>query len=386
MNPKHNFSAVNYIVITILIILATTILVRGSNNMLQTTLPLFVTYNFGFSRFLVGVLGAIFGLSTFFTTVLNARLEPKTRKTAFIVSMALYTVVFLLYFLTDPFFVWFVTIASGATLGFIMPNIVTAAGLFPDKNVRERSISLYTTSLSLSLILGPLYESYLLKILPLKDSFILFLPLAAVALCLSPFIHFPDESNKNMKKKFSLNPGFRTAVYLSLSYGIPFILITLYAGIFAKSVLGASLSDVTLYYTVFFSTSFLSRLTLSLKKNKAGMLIPVFLTMVLTLLGLGLVYISSEIIMFVFALALLGIPHGLSYPLSLLYLTRSYGPDERSSANSYFFSVNTIVMVAGPVIGGYSIQIIGFRETFLFIVPIALILMLLVTITIRTGH
>ena len=109
MNPKHNFSAVNYIVITILIILATTILVRGSNNMLQTTLPLFVTYNFGFSRFLVGVLGAIFGLSTFFTTVLNARLEPKTRKTAFIVSMALYTVVFLLYFLTDPFFVWFVT-------------------------------------------------------------------------------------------------------------------------------------------------------------------------------------------------------------------------------------------------------------------------------------
>ena len=176
------------------------------------------------------------------------------------------------------------------------------------------------------------------------------------------------------------------AVYLNLSYGIPFILITLYAGIFAKSVLGASLSDVTLYYTVFFSTSFLSRLTLSLKKNKAGMLIPVFLTMVLTLLGLGLVYISSEIIMFVFALALLGIPHGLSYPLSLLYLTRSYGPDERSSANSYFFSVNTIVMVAGPIIGGYSIQIIGFRETFLFIVPIALILMLLVTLTIRNRQ
>ena len=104
---------------------------------------------------------------------MNARLEPKTRKTAFIVSMGLYTVVFLLYFLTDTFFVWFVTIASGATLGFIMPNIVTAAGLFPDKNVRERSISLYTTSLSLSLILGPLYESYLLKIFPLKDSFIL---------------------------------------------------------------------------------------------------------------------------------------------------------------------------------------------------------------------
>ena len=78
MDQKHKFSAVNYLVITILIILATTILVRGSNNMLQTTLPLFVTYNFGFSRLLVGVLGAIFGLSTFFTTVLNARLEPKT--------------------------------------------------------------------------------------------------------------------------------------------------------------------------------------------------------------------------------------------------------------------------------------------------------------------
>lgn len=384
MDKKGNFSAVNYIVFTILIILATTILVRGSNNMLQTTIPLLVTYNFGFSRFFVGILGAIFGLSTFFTTVLNARLSPKVRRTAFIVSMLLYTIVFLLYYLTDPLFVWFVTVASGATVGFIMPNILTAAGLFQDKNVRERSISLYTTSLSFSLIVGPLFESYLLSILPLRDSFILFLPLAAVALCLSPFIRFPDESNKNREKKFSLNSGFRTAVYLNLSYGIPFILITLYAGIFAKSVLGASLSDVTLYYTVFFSTSFLSRLMFSLKKNKSSMLVPVFTTMVLTLLGLGLVYFSSEITLFVFALALLGIPHGLSYPLSLLYLTRSYEPEERSSANSYFFSVNTIVMVAGPLIGGYSIQIIGFRETFLFIIPIALILMFLVALSIRS--
>jgi predicted MFS family arabinose efflux permease len=386
MDHKDSFSSVNFIVITLLIILATTILVRGSNNMLQTTLPLLVTYNFGFSKFLVGILGAIFGLSTFFTTVVNARLNPKKRRVAFISSMILYTIVFFLYFLTDPFFVWLVTIASGATLGFMMPNLVTAAGLFPDKNVRERSISLYTTSLSLSLIIGPLYESYLLKILPLRDSFILFLPLAAVALCLSPFIHFPVESNKNIKKRFSLNYGFRTAVYLNLSYAIPFILITLYAGIFAKSVLGASLSDVTLYYTAFFSTSFLSRLTFSLKKNKSGMIVPVFLTMVLTLIGLGLIYISSEIIIFVIALALLGIPHGLSYPLSLLYLTRSYEPDDRNSANSYFFSINTIVMVAGPIIGGYTIQIIGFRETFLLIVPIALILMFLVTLTIRPSN
>ena len=386
MDHKDSFSSVNFIVITLLIILATTILVRGSNNMLQTTLPLLVTYNFGFSKFLVGILGAIFGLSTFFTTVVNARLNPKKRRVAFISSMILYTIVFFLYFLTDPFFVWLVTIASGATLGFMMPNLVTAAGLFPDKNVRERSISLYTTSLSLSLIIGPLYESYLLKILPLRDSFILFLPLAAVALCLSPFIHFPVESNKNIKKRFSLNYGFRTAVYLNLSYAIPFILITLYAGIFAKSVLGASLSDVTLYYTAFFSTSFLSRLTFSLKKNKSGMIVPVFLTMVLTLIGLGLIYISSEIIIFVIALALLGIPHGLSYPLSLLYLTRSYEPDDRNSANSYFFSINTIVMVAGPIIGGYTIQIIGFRETFLLIVPIALILMFLVILTIRPSN
>ena len=386
MDKKDNFSAVNYIVITLLMILATTILVRGSNNMLQTTLPLLVTYDFGFSKVLVGLLGAIFGLSTFFTTVLNARLNPRIRRVAFIGSMAIYTIVFLLYFLTSPIFVWFVTIASGATLGFIMPNVLTAAGLFEDKNVRERAISLYTTSLSFSLIVGPLFESYLLSILPLRDSFILFLPLAAAALCLSPFIRFPDESHKNAGKKFKQTPGFKTAVFLNLSYAIPFILITLYAGIFAKSVLGASLSDVTLYYTVFFSTSFVSRLTFSIKRNKSRMLFPVILTMSLTLIGLGLVYVSSGILLFVLALALLGIPHGLSYPLSLLYLTRSYEPDDRNSANSYFFSINTIVMVAGPIIGGYTIQIIGFRETFLLIVPIALILMFLVTLTIRPSN
>ena len=40
--------------------------------------------------------------------------------------------------------------ASGAILGMIMPNLITAAGLFPDRKIRERSLAL--------LILRELYE------------------------------------------------------------------------------------------------------------------------------------------------------------------------------------------------------------------------------------
>lgn len=365
------------IVFTIIIILVTTIAVRGSNNMIQTTIPLLAHYNFSFSKFTVGILSALFGLTSFITTTfLNPHLRSSYRRFAFIASSITYTFILFLYFYSDSLMIWPLTASAGAAVGFMMPNLITSAGLFEDRRIRERSISLYTTALSVSLILGPVIESYILSIYSLRYAFLFFVPFGLTAAFLSPFIRFPDDG-KRKRRRFTAMPGFRTAVFLNLSYVIPFVLITVFAGIYAHTTLGASYSTVTVFYSLFFATSFMARLTLTLRKPSENLWSLVTLTMLLTLAGILLMFVSGSMILFAVTMALLGIPHGLSFPISLLYVSRSYEPEARSTANSYIFSTMTIVIVLGTVMGGIAVQDLGFRFTFLILLPAIVTLMLL---------
>lgn len=380
---KESKNSVGPVLLVLFVLLTTTVMVRGSNNMLQTTIPLFAAYDFYLSKVEIGVLSAIFGLATFITTgLVNSRLESHTRRYAFIAASILYASVFAFYFFSSFLYLWIITAASGAILGMIFPNLITAAGLFPDRKIRERSLSLYASSLSFSLIIGPLFEYYVLLHFTLRETFLFFLPFGVVAAFLSFYIKFPDEEKPQNKTKFEIRHGFKIATYLNLSYNIPFILITVFAGIYVRSQLGVPLADVTLYYTLFFATSFISRILFSFS-GRRRLIRPVMLTMTLTVFGMFLMYLSSTPEIFAVSMAVLGIPHGLSYPLSLIYLSRSYESNERSAANSYFFSLMTIIMVAGPILGGYSTNEIGWRLTFLLIVPIVSILMIMVFLLIR---
>ncbi len=367
------------VALTILILLTTAIAVRGSNNMIQTTVPLLAHYNFLYSKFNVGILSALFGLSTFLTTTfINSVLRSKQRRVAFMASTFSYTIILFSFYFSSSASLWLLTSLSGAVLGFMMPNMMTSAGLFRNRQVRERAISLYATSLSISLILGPVFETYILSIFPLKYAFLFFVPFGIVASALAPFIRFPDDSTVRERGSFHPHPGFKTAVYLNLSYAIPFLLITVFAGIYAHTDLNVSYSTVTLLYALFFATSFISRLALSVKRPSDSLWSIVALTMALTMAGLVVMYFSSSEIMFAFSLALLGIPHGLSFPVSLLFISRSYSPENRNAANSYFFSTMMLVSVASTVIGGLAIQSVGFRYTFLLLLPLIALLMCMV--------
>ena len=383
---KEGLNNIRSALIVLIILLSATIMVRGSNNMLQTTIPLYAAYDFSLSKVDIGVLSAIFGLATFITTgFVNSRLESRIRRYVFIGASISYASIFIFYFYSSFLFLWVITAFSGAILGMIMPNLITAAGLFPDRKIRERSLSLYASSLSLSLIIGPLFEYYVLLHFTLRETFLFFLPFGIAAALLSFYIRFPEDEKPQNKAKFEIRHGFKVATYLNLSYNIPFILITVFAGIYVHSDLGAPLADVTLYYTVFFATSFISRILLSFS-GRRKLIRPVMLTMALTVVGMLLMFMSTTAEIFVISMAVLGIPHGLSYPLSLIYLSRSYESNERSAANSYFFSLMTIIMVAGPILGGYSTSEIGWRLTFLFIVPIVSILMIMVFLLIRKDR
>ena len=176
------------IVLTVMII---TFSIRASNNMLTTSVPLLAKYYFGFSETEVGLIAALLSFTTFLTTaLLNAKLSANKRRIAFVVSNFIYMLVFISIWVSNFYSIWVLAAVMGVLLGFIMPNIITAAGLFKDPKTRDRVLSIYTVVLSFSLIIGPLIESELLKFVSIREAFLIFALFGFISFVLSPLHAF----------------------------------------------------------------------------------------------------------------------------------------------------------------------------------------------------
>ena len=368
---------------TIIVILSITFSVRATNNLIMTSIPLLAKYDFGFSQTLVGVLSALASASTFLTTaLLNTRLNSRNRRISFVISNALYTSVLVGYWVSNSITLWMLTAAGGGLLGLIMPNIITSASLFRDAVLRERVLALYTVFLSLSLITGPAIESYLLHYVTLKEVFLVFALFGALATAMSPFMHFPAERRRGEKTNVIKNPGFRVALYNIMAYNVPFSILLAFAGIFEKDTFHITLSLVTLLFSLFYLSSFMSRIFLSIRpaKNVRAYMIT---AMGISIVGIIIMVLSRNIDVFILALIVLGIPHGLTYPLSVLTISRAFGPEHRNVANSYFFSIMMLIGIMLPLVGGFLVDSVGFRITMTAITFMIAVLLVLTIITFR---
>jgi len=370
---------------TIFVILSSTFFIRSSNNMMVTSTPLLAKYFLGFNQGEIGLVTAISYLTTLVTTsIINVRLSSRERRVAFIVSLATYTAVFIGLYDTNPIAIWFLVALAGASLGMVMPNLITSAGLFEDQKTRERVLSLYTVSLSLSLVVGPAVESYLLKFISLRETFLVFSIFALFATILSPFLAFPEEEMVKEKIRVLSNTGFRSSLINIMSYNIPFTILLAFGGIYEHEKFGAPLSLISVLFSLFFLSSFISRLMISifpLKRIVRSMMA----SMVMTALGLVLMISSGNILYFSISLLVLGVPHGLTYPLSILSISRSYGKNERNVANSYFFSFMTGIGIVVSSLGGFLIGRFGYGNVFLGMLLLVVLLFISLNINIRWG-
>jgi Major Facilitator Superfamily. len=174
---------------------------------------------------------------------------------------------------------------------------------------------------------------------------------------------FPVEKQKKIKLKVFSNYGFRSAVFNIMAYNIPFAVLIAFAGIYEKDTFNISLSFVTLVFSLFFLSSFLSRIYLSIKppRNIKFMMNE---TIILTLIGITVMVFSRNLEIFIVSFLILGVPHGFAYPVSIITLGRSFKARFRNAANSYFFAIMMAVGVVLPTLSGFSIDNVGFKITF----------------------
>jgi len=361
-------------------ILPLTIAIRASNNMLITTIPLLARYDFGFSNTLVGLISALVSLMTFVSSgIINSKLHTGTRRFVFIVSSIIYAIVFPLFALSSAVSIWALSAVAGFVLGFLMPNVITSASLLPNRVDRERLLNIYTLSLSTALIIGPAIESLILRYCSLRESFIFFTAFPIIGVVTAFMLRFPEEEVRRESTGFRQvvnNPGFIAAVLNILTYNVVFSFLMTFGGVYARESFGLDYSEIEILFSVFFVTSFLGRLYLSIRP--ARRLWPYMASAVaITTMGVLAIALINNPLIYAIALLALGIPHGTTYPLSVVSISRAFKPEQRNAANSLFFSMMMVIGIIIPTITGYIADLIGIRSTFLVLIPPVLIALVL---------
>lgn len=370
MTPSQRIS----FIYAALILSLETISFRATNNMVLTTVPLLVKYTLGFSNSLIGILAASLTIAMLASTIfINTRLNAKTRRTAFIASSFFIPASLVFYHYSSAITVWLISVASGISYGMIIPNIVTSASVMAtNKRMAEQLLGLYSTSLSLSLIIGPIIETYLLNYFTYRQIFLFFIPLALLESILSLFIKFPEVKVEFNGKAELKNRGLISAVLSITTYNVPFAALTAFLAIYARERFLTTASLAYFSFIPFYIASFMTRSMMTIKPFR-NLIKPMFYSVMLTIIGLLGIVLSPTYFMFIIFLILLGIPHGSVYPMSTIMIARYTRLEERNTINSYFSSYTSILGILVPPIFGIISSISNLELAFaVLVVPVAI--------------
>ncbi len=342
-----------------------TVSIRSVNNMVATTIPFLAKYTFSFNNVSVGILSAVLNISTFVvTSYLNPHMKSSTRRKVFILSSGSIPVFLFLYYMATPVTLWPISVLSGLAFGVIFPNIITSATLHGDHMVQMRLLAIYSLSLSLSLVIGPSIETWLLNFLGYRQIFLPFILISLAGFLASPFIKFPDIRGEVTGSAALRNRGLVSGILAITVYNVPFAALTSFLVIFAVDKFSVSSSVAYSVFIYFFLASFILRLSLAIRPFRS-LFVPLAISSLITVVCLAILPFTDSFILFLAVVAFLGIPHGTIFPSASMLIARGTTPAERSVANSYFMAYNNSLFIIVPVIFGYVSIIAGFTVSFI---------------------
>jgi len=360
-----------------------TFLWRATTNMFYTSIPLLSSYYLGLTRAEIGFISGIISFASFVVSFyVNQRIGNMKRWVTFWL-MILSSLTILIAF-ASSFDIWILAFIAGMSMGAVSPQLVTSAGMIGSRRFQERAIAIYTLALSASLVVGPLIQGALLNAFSddLRLSMALFLPITAASVLASRHLNLPVNRRTAGRADRGIirQHEFWASISINAIYTLPFAAIVTYGGIFSKSIYAMSYTYTMITFSIFFGTSFMMRFLMSARPVR-GVFKLVTLGTILTAAGLSMIFLSSSVFTYMLGYAILGAPHGMFWPLALIYLRRTFGDERIANANSYFMSLNSLLMIAVPFLLGLLTTVISLRDLFgLVLIPsIAVYLVFLYT-------
>lgn len=351
--------------------------------MAQTTLSL-LGMSLGFSGAAIGAVAAGSNLIGVLTMLLfTAHLATSSAQRAIFAGLLFMAASLASFVAPSPIMLLVGSLFLGIAGGLVMPSAATAIGDLASSGggrsraSRARALAMLALVLSVSLALGPLYESLVLSVTHehLRAAYLAFLPIPLIGAVVArgrrrTAAAVPGGSGSFWESMASLgsllrNRRWSLAVCGQAIYMVPFALVVVFAGLLGSSLYQASASTTEIGIALFFIVSFLCRAALT-RWPAVGHRVKLFaLCVVATLCGIALLAPGHSIALFMVALAVLGAPHGLTYPLALGLVSDAVPIEELSRANAGFQAVSNLISVVVPFVFGLVIDQFGDRAVLL---------------------
>ena len=328
---------------------------------------------------------------------LSSRLSGEALIWALVLGLAFFGVGYGLFALagTDVTYL-LAAMAIGAGGGLSFPALMTLAGKIGPGGV-ERSVTRYTVSLSLSLLIGPLVESAVLALAgsSLRVAFWVFAPwpivgLLAMAITAPSWRRSLDGEPDSQVAAFQLDGpaddtqdvrvlsyrgtfqqlrdhSFRTVLYSQLAFDVVFTSIVSFGALLGVTQDKIGIKSFTLIISAFYLVSFLIRLSIAVNSpisNKARLM---KLSCGSSILGIVLCVLHGSDYLIV-GMLVCGIGHGISYPLSLSLIAQDTPTEHLSSANAHLTGIVKITDIILPAGVGFVAQSIGYRGALSFVI------------------
>ncbi|MHB1500997.1 MAG: MFS transporter [Candidatus Dormibacteria bacterium] len=288
-------------------------------------------------------------------------------------------------------------VLMGVGGGVVFPALTTAIGRV-EAGARERALALFTLTLSGSLAVGPLLESGVLGAThqDVRSPFFAFLILPGLGVCALGLSHWfqsgrgerqiPVDHAQALDQGVDLaagvisgapvsrwrtvarlggapvaNPGWRAAVTAQLLYSVPFAAITVFGAVLARTAFGVTPEQVQIGFSCFFVTSLAARALIVWRAPIVHKL-PVLLgSGIITVVGLLLLATGQGFAMLLVAMGILGLPHGLTFPIVLAQVAESAAPEGLAAANAALLAVSNSSSIVVPAVLGLLIPMTGYR-------------------------
>jgi len=406
-------------------LVAVTVLGRSAQNIGQTTYPLEARQLFGISNGLLGTIAAVAGIAGVLTAAtVGARVTVPNSLVMLTAGQSMTLAAFVLLALPPAGVpgLWMGVVLLGTGGGLVFPATMTAVG-GGAKGHPARPMAVYALALSVGLVVGPLLESGTLHLLSqsLRETFAALLPIPVAATAIAaagaftlgrqrqpsvtitaldlppadaalgpPTATVPlitrtaigepaaAQGARVAREPTPRQPLLRVSAYrlslaTMLTYQAPFAALVTFGGLLARRVDGASAAGVELGFAAFFTVSFVVRALVVRTSPIHHVRLALMSSIVATAGGIALLALGHGFVIFALSMAILGAPHGLTFPLAAGKLAEGVSPADLGRANARLMATNSSVTVAVPLVFGLLASTIGYRSTFLLIeVPVAL--------------
>ncbi|WP_298841680.1 MFS transporter [Clostridium sp.] len=360
------------------IITITTFFVYLTFYLLMTTLTVYAIKQFSASQSQAGLASSMFVIGALFSRILVGKyIEIIGRRKLMLTGLILFLIASISYFTADNLnLLLVVRFVHGAVFGIAATAMATAIMDIMPSERRGEGTSYYSLSITLASAIGPFLGLYITQHAKFDSIFVACTAFSLISIVVILFANIPEAklTKKQIEgmKEFKLHDFFeKKAIPISI---VAFIMGIAYSGILSyinSYALEINLTQAaSFFFLVYSAVCLISRpLTGELLDGKGDNTV-MYPSLILFVLGLGLISQASNGFSFLLAGALIGLGYGTVYTCTQAIAVKVSPKHRVGLATSTFFIMMDAGIGVGPLLIGTIVPMVGFRGMYMTLATI----------------